>query len=140
LVIPFSWKQLEADMSGLFWLNDKQWLKLEPLLPTDTRGRRVDDRRIISGIIHALKSGGRWGDVPSEYGPKKTLYNRYVRWAKRGVWQEIFMALAAAGGPPAEALIDSTHVKVHRSAGGAKGGLRHTRLVYHVAGVIPKST
>lgn len=52
-------------MSGLFWLNDQQWAKLEPLLPIDTRGRRVDDRRIISGIIHALKSGGRWGDVPA---------------------------------------------------------------------------
>lgn len=127
-------------MRGLFWLNDKQWAKLEPLLPVDTRGRRVDDRRIISGIIHALKSGGRWGDVPAEYGPKKTLYNRYVRWAKRGVWQEIFTLLAASGGPPAEALIDSTHVKVHRSAGGAKGGPRPTRLAYHVAGAIPKST
>ncbi len=127
-------------MSGLFWLSDKQWAKLEPLLPMDSRGRRVDDRRIISGIIHALKSGGRWGDVPPDYGPKKTLYNRYVRWAKRGVWQEIFTSLAASGGPPAEALIDSTHVKVHRSAGGAKGGPSRTRLVYHVAGVIPKST
>lgn len=127
-------------MSGLFWLNDQQWAKLEPLLPVDTRGRRVDDRRIISGIIHALKSGGRWGDVPADYGPKKTLYNRYVRWAKLGVWQEIFTLLAASGGPPAEALIDSTHVKVHRSAGGTKGRPQSTRLVYHVAGAIPKST
>jgi transposase len=139
-VIPSRWEQREEEMSGLFWLSDKQWAKLEPLLPVDMRGRRVDDRRIISGIIHALKSGGRWGDVPPEYGPKKTLYNRYVRWAKRGVWQEIFMSLAASGGPPAEALIDSTHVKVHRSAGGAKGGPTRTRLVYHVAGAIPKST
>lgn len=127
-------------MDGQFWLNNKQWAKLEPLLPEDKRGRRVDDRRIISGIIHVLKSGGRWSDAPKDYGPKKTLYNRYVRWAVKGIWQEIFMALAAAGGPPAEALIDSTHVKVHRTAGGAKGGPRRTRLVYLVAGAIPKST
>ena len=106
----------------------------------DARGRRVDDRRIISGIIHALRSGGRSGDVPEEYGPKKTLYNRYIRWAKRGVWQDIFMALAATGGPPAEALIDSTYVKAHRAAGGGKGGPRRRLLVYHVAGALPKST
>jgi transposase len=69
-------------MGGIFWLNDKQWEKLQPLLPVDTRARRVDDRRIISGIIHVLKSGGRWGDLPKEDGPKKTLYNRYVTLGK----------------------------------------------------------
>lgn len=127
-------------MSEQFWLNDKQWKKLEPLLPADKRGRRVDDRRVISGIIQVLKSGGRWADAPREYGPKKTLYNRFVRWSVRGVWQDIFTTLAATGGPPAEALLDSTHIKVHRSAGGGKGGPRRTRLVYHVAGAIPKST
>ena len=61
---------------------------------------RVDDRRVISGIVHVLKSGGRWIDAPPEYGPKKTLYNRYVRWAAKGVWRELFHALAQAGGPP----------------------------------------
>jgi len=65
-----------------FWLTDAQFSKIAPHLPTDTRGKaRVDDRRVISGIIHVLKSGGRWIDAPPEYGPKKTLYNRYVRWA-----------------------------------------------------------
>jgi transposase len=64
-----------------FWLNDDQFSRLEPLLPTDTRGvARVDDRRVISGIIHVLKSGGRWADAPEVYGPRKTLYNRFVRW------------------------------------------------------------
>src|SRR4028119_1849722 len=107
-----------------FWLTDAQFAKISPHLPTDTRGkRRVDDRRVISGIVHVLKSGGRWADAPAEvYGPKKTLYNRFVRWAAKGVWQELFVTLAAAGGPPAEVLIDSTHMKAHRSAGGGKGG------------------
>ena len=83
---------------------------------------RVDDRRVISGIIHVVKSGGRWVDAPACYGPRKTLYNRFVRWAAKGVWQDLFITLAAAGGPPAEILIDSTHMKAHRSAGGGKGG------------------
>ncbi|WP_352786208.1 IS5 family transposase [Mesorhizobium sp. M0244] len=64
------------------------------------------DRRAIGGIVHVLKSGGRWVDAPQVYGPRKTLYNRFVRWAAKGVWVDIFHALASAGGPPAEVLID----------------------------------
>ena len=74
-----------------FWLTDEQFSKIEPHLPTDTRGKaRVDDRRVISGIINVLKSGGRWIDAPPGYGPRKTLYNRYVRWAAKGVWIGLF--------------------------------------------------
>ena len=88
-----------------FWLNDHQFTRLAPHLPTDTRGKpRVDDRRVISGIVHVLKSGCRWAESPLVYGPRKTLYNRFVCWAAKGVWLEIFHALAAAGGPPAEVL------------------------------------
>lgn len=106
-----------------FWLTDAQFARLLPLLPNDTRGKpRVDDQRVISGIVHVLKSGGRWIDAPPQYGPRKTLYNRFVRWAAKGVWVEIFHALAAAGGPPAQVLIDSSTVKAHRCASGAKGG------------------
>ena len=106
-----------------FWLTDAQFSKIAPHLPTDTRGKaRVDDRRVISGIVHVLKSGGRWVDAPPEYGPKKTLYNRYVRWAEKGVWIDLFHALAQAGGPPAQVLIDSSAVRAHRSASGGKGG------------------
>jgi transposase len=108
-----------------FWLTNAQFLKIEPHLPTDTRGKAcVDDRRVISGIVHVLKSGGRWVDAPPEYGPKKTLYNRYVRWAEKGVWVALFEALAQAGGPPTQVLIDSSAVKAHRSAAGGKGGRR----------------
>ncbi len=72
-----------------------------------TRGKpRVDDRRVISGIIHVLVSGGRRKDAPSVYGPRKTLYNRFQRRAAKGVWSNMFHALATAGGPPAEVLID----------------------------------
>ena len=79
-----------------FWLTDAQFAKISPHLPTDTRGKaRVDDRRVISGIVHVLKSSGRWIDAPPEYGPRKTHYNRYVRWAAKGVWVQLFEALAA---------------------------------------------
>jgi len=110
-------------MSELFWLRDQQFRRLQPFLPTDTRGvARVDDRRVISGIVHVLKTGGRWVDAPAIYGPKKTLYNRYVRWAAKGIWADIFHALASAGGPPEDVLIDSSAVKAHRCASGGRKG------------------
>jgi transposase len=106
-----------------FWLTDEQFGKVAPHLPTDTRGKaRVDDRGVISGIVPVLKSGGRWIDAPSLYGPRKTLYNRFARWAAKGVWVDLFHALASAGGLPAQVLIDSSAVKAHRSAAGGKGG------------------
>ncbi len=107
-----------------FWLTDEQFARIAPLLPNDTRGKeRVDDRRVISGIVQVLKSGGRWTDAPREiYGPKKTLYNRFVRWAAKGIWVELFETLTGAGGPPSQVLIDSTAVKAHRCAAGARGG------------------
>ena len=81
---------------------------------------------MISGIVHVLRTGCRWADAPAVYGPRKTLYNRYVRWAKAGVWAEVFRALADSGGPPAELLLDSSHVKAHRCAAGGKGGAPST--------------
>ena len=114
-------------MAGEFWLSDRAWAAIGPLLPTNQPGaRRVDDRRVISGIIHVLISGGRWIDAPAVYGPRKTLYNRWVRWAKAGVWRRAFEELAATGGPPAELMLDSTWAKAHRSATSGKGGLQPT--------------
>ena len=122
-----------------FWLTDEQFSKISPHLPTDTRGKaRVDDRRVISGIVQVLKSGGRWIDAPLDYGPRKTLYNRYVRWAVKGVWVRLFEALAQADGPPAQVLIDSSAVKAHRSAAGGKGGSKIRRSDARVAGAIRK--
>ena len=124
-----------------FWLSEQQFPRLEPHLPTDTRGKpRVDDRRVISGIIHVLKSGGRWVDAPPVYGPRKTLYNRFVRWAVKGVWETIFHALASAGGPPAQVLIDSSAVKAHRCASGGNGGNSRRRSAARAAGAPRKST
>lgn len=110
-------------MARLFWLSDEAWTAIEPHLPSGKPGKpRVDDRRVISGILHILKTGGRWRDVPPEYGPPTTIYNRFNRWSRRGIWQRIFGAVASAGDVPGELSLDSTHVKAHRSAAGGKGG------------------
>jgi len=111
-------------MSDFFWFSDAQWALIEPLLPTNVRGKkRADDRRVLSGIVHALRCGGRWADCADVYGPKKTLYNRFVRWSERGIWEGIFSALAGgAEDAPDRLFIDSSCIKVHRCAGGGKGG------------------
>ncbi|MGH8865402.1 MAG: IS5 family transposase [Burkholderiales bacterium] len=110
-------------MKNLFWLSDDAWAAIEPHLPHGTPGKpRVDDRRVISGILHVLKTGCRWRDVPPAYGPPTTAYNRYNRWSKRRIWQRIFEKMAAAGPVPEELSIDTSHVKAHRSAAGSKRG------------------
>jgi transposase len=127
--------------SNLFWLSDEQWARIEPYLPTDVRGKaRVDDRRVISGILHVIKSGCRWCDCPPEYGPSMTIYNRFVRWAERGVWERLFRELAARGRSGDIQMIDSTHVKAHRSASGAKRGSIGKRSAALAAGATRKST
>ena len=110
-------------MADLFWLTDEQWAVLEPFMPVNQPGaRRVDDRRVISGIVHVLKSGGRWRDCPEAYGPHTTVYNRYNRWSRRGFWRAMLAALAEAGWIAETAALDSSYVKAHRSAHGGKGG------------------
>ena len=110
-------------MSHLFWLSDKAWARIEPLLPHGKPGKpRVDDRRVISGILHVLKTGCRWRDVPAAYGPPITIYNLFYRWTRRGLWRKMFEQITASGAAPAELMLDSTYVKAHRSAAGGKGG------------------
>jgi transposase len=126
--------------SKLFWLSDTQWDRIAALLPSDVRGKgRVDDRRVISGIVHVLKSGCRWCDCPPEYGPHTTIYNRFVRWAERGVWERLFRELANRGRSSDIQMIDSTHIKAHRLASGGKGGSRSRRSVALAAGATRKS-
>ena len=124
----------------LFWLSDKQWARIERYLPTDVRGvPRVDDRRVISGIVHVLRSGCRWCDCPEAYGPYTTIYNRFVRWARRGIWENLFRKLSANGRSADIQMIDSTHVKAHRSAAGGKGGKRDRLSAAHAAGATRRS-
>ncbi len=100
-----------------FWLSDAQFARLQPLLPNKPRGvPRVDDRRVISGIVHVIRNGLMWRDAPAAYGPHKTLYNRFVRWSRAGVFDRIFAALAAGREATGTVMIDATHLKAHRTA------------------------
>ena len=100
-----------------FWVSDTQFARLKPLLPNKPRGvPRVDDRRVISGIIHVLRNGLMWRDAPERYGPPKTLYNRFIRWSKAGVFDRIFVALASGSDATDMVMIDATHLKAHRTA------------------------
>ena len=109
---------------NLFWLDDHQWQQIEPHLPTDVRGKdRADDRRVISGILHVLRSGCRWKDCPPEYGPPTTIYNRLARWAKRGIWEKLFRELAVRGRSSQTQMIDLTqHQGAPLGLGRKKGG------------------
>lgn len=127
-------------MATRFWLSDAQWSVIEPHLRKNQPGaRRVDDRRVLSGIIHVLQSGCRWRDCPPEYGPHTTVYNRWNRWSRRAVWLRLFEALREVSAD-AFPSIDSTTAKAHRSAGGGKGGRKRKLSAVPAVGARPKST
>jgi transposase len=105
-----------------FDLSDAEWSVIRPLLPNKPRGvARVDDRRVINGIFYVLRTGSPWRDLPERYGPYTTVYNRFNRWAKDGVWVKVFEALAARS-PGSMALIDSSIIRAHQHAAGGKRG------------------
>nr|WP_281825145.1 IS5 family transposase [Sphingobium sp. BS19] len=99
-----------------FLLSEAQMRRIEPFFPLSHGIPRVDDRRIISGIVYVIKHGLMWRDAPKGYGPHKTIYNRFVRWSRLGVFNRIFAELAGAAGAPDRIMIDATHLKAHRTA------------------------
>ena len=103
-------------------LSDKEWSIIQPPLPTKLRGvPRVDDRRVINGILWRFRTGSPWRDVPERYGPRTTLYNRFTRWRAAGVWDRIFDAISAAYDGDV-VMIDSLRVRVHQHGAAAKRG------------------
>jgi putative transposase len=113
-------------MSIPFLLTPAQMRRIRPHFPLSHGIPRVDDRRVLSGIIFVIQGGLRWRDAPPGYGPHKTLYNRFVRWSRMGVFSRIFAALAGEAGEPDRLIIDSTHLKAHRTAASL---LKRGRLV-----------
>lgn len=103
-------------MSDLWLLSEAQMRRIAPYFPLSHGIPRVDDRRIVSGIIFVIRNGLRWRDAPLGYGPHKTIYNRFIRWSRLGVFNRIFAELAAKGGKPDQLMIDATHLKAHRTA------------------------
>ena len=126
---------------ALLWLSDEAWVAIEPHLPKNQPGaRRVDDRRVISGIVYVLKVGCRWCDCPADYGPSTTIYNRFNRWSRRGFWLRLLDALVDAGVVTKSTAIDSTYIKAQRAAFGGKGGVRSRRSVARAVVGRPRST
>ena len=112
-------------MSNLYWLNEDQMARLRPFFPKSHGKPRVDDRRVLSGIIFINRNGLRWCDAPKEYGPAKTLYNRWKRWGDMGVFARMMDGLASEAATPKTVMIDATYLKAHRTAsslGLKKGG------------------
>ena len=103
-------------MSTLFYLSRAQLDRIKPYFPLSHGIPRVDDLRILSGIIYVIKHGLQWKDAPREYGPHKTLYNRVIRWSRLGVFNKIFMELVEKQGNTERLMIDATHLKAHRTA------------------------
>jgi len=97
-------------------LSEAQMRRIEPYFPLSHGVPRVDDRRVISGIVFVIRNGLRWRDVPRAYGPHKTIYNRFVRWSRLGVFNRIFAELASKAAKPRRIMIDATHLKAHRTA------------------------
>ncbi|WP_407646482.1 IS5 family transposase [Henriciella aquimarina] len=105
-----------------FDLSDAEWAIIAPLLPNKPRGvARTDDRRVLNGIFYILRTGSPWRDLPERYGPYTTVYNRFNRWAKAGVWINVFNALAQQS-PESMAFIDSSIIRAHQHAAGRKKG------------------
>ena len=103
-------------MSDLFLLCEAQMARIALHFPLSHGVPRVDDRRVVSGIVYVIRHGLQWKDAPKEYGPHKTLYNRFIRWSRLGVFDRIFAALAGEGPKPERIMIDATHLKAHRTA------------------------
>jgi transposase len=113
-------------MSDLFWLTDEQMARLQPFFPRSHGRPRVDDHRVLSGIIFINRNGLRWRDAPREYGPAKTLYNGWKRWSDKGVFLAMMDGLSAKGAERKTVMIDATYLKAHRTASslGVKKGVR----------------
>lgn len=111
-------------MRRRFDLTDFEWSVLEPLLPNKSRGvPRVDDRRVINGILWRFRTGSPWADIPERYGPHTTCYNRFVRWRKAGVWDR-FLAAVSQAFDGELVMIDSSSIRVHQHGATLKRGIQ----------------
>ena len=125
---------------GRYELTDLEWRAIEPFLPNKPRGvPRVDDRRVLNGIFWVLRSGARWADLPERYGPPTTIYNRFNRWRKAGVWDRLMDAITRVHDGDVQ-MIDTSIVRVHQQGATAKRGVEIDVWVALEVGSRPKST
>ena len=124
-------------------LSEAEWALIAPLLPAE-RGRvgrpSHDNRRVLNGILWTVRSGARWIDVPELYGRWNSVYRRFRRWSQTGVFEALLETLAGALAEERLQMLDSTIVRAHAQAAGAKRGKRIRRSGAHGAGSRPRST
>jgi transposase len=124
---------------GRYELSDREWKAIEPHLPNKPRGvPRVDDRRVLNGIFWVLRSGAPWADLPERYGPRTTVYNRFIRWRKAGVWDRLMDAIVETHDGEVQ-MIDTSIVRVHQQGATAKRGVEIDVWVVPEAGLRPRS-
>ena len=103
-----------------FDLSDFEWSLISPLLPQKSRGvKRVDDRRVLNGIFFKFRTGIPWRDLPERYGPYTTVYNRFNRWVKAGIWDDLMDAICGSY-PHNLVMVDGTSIRVHHAAATVK--------------------
>ena len=121
-------------------LTDLEWSVVEPLLPMDRRGPKPrNNRQILNGMFYILRTGCPWRDLPERYGPYTTVYNRFNRWRKAGIWDRMMDAIVKAHDGKVQ-MIDSSIVRVHQHASGVKKRVEFVVLVAAGAGSRPRST
>ena len=122
-------------------LKDAQWARLKPFMPDETRGRpsKLGVRNFMDAIVWKLKTGVSWRDLHDQFGPWKTIYNRFRNWAERGVWEKMFDELAT-NKTEFYSILDGSVVRAHQDASGGKGGPKKTRLAGRAAASRRKST
>ena len=114
-------------------LTDAHWERLQPLLPPRKAGwRREDDRRLLDGILWKLATGAPWRDLPERFGPWQTVYTRFWRWTRAGVWDRIFATVQQQADTAGQVdwtlhFVDGTVIRAHQHAAGAKGGIPNRR-------------
>ena len=118
-----------------FELTDEEWSIIAPLLPNKPRGvPRVDDRRVLNGILWRFRTGSPWADVPERYGPHTTCYNRFVRWREAGVWDRLLAEVSKEYAGDL-VMIDSSCVRVHQHGATGKKGME-TMAAWDVPGAV----
>jgi len=125
---------------GRYDLTDFEWSIIEPLLPMDRRGPKPqNNRQIINGMFYILRTGSPWRDLPERYGPYTTVYNRFNRWRKAGIWDRLMDAIVKAHDGEVQ-MIDSSIVRVHQHASGVKKRVEFVVSVEAEAGSRRRST
>lgn len=118
-------------MTRRYALRDDQWERIKDWLPgrKETVGVTAKDNRLfVEAVLYRYRAGIPWRDLPEEFGDFRVVHTRFSRWSKRGVWQQVFDALAKEADTE-YAMIDSTVVRAHQHSAGAKGGMHRAKIL-----------